>query len=133
MGVSIQVITFYGLLGGLFVGLCCGYAVATGRAKLRIAQLETALDIVRRAEVTMRENLAVSETAKLDALQRCAALEQKSDSQISQHREQLALLENTKLRLAQEFENLANVTTYEVNANFWRSYRILWLWVHHPA
>ena len=108
MGVSIQAITFYWLLGGLFVGLCCGYAVATGLAKLRIARLETALDIVRRAEVTTRDNLVASETAKLDALQRCSALEQKSESQISQHTEQLALLENTKLRLAQEFENLAN-------------------------
>jgi len=82
MGVSIQAITFYWLLGGLFVGLCCGYAVATGLAKLRIARLETALDIVRQAEVTIRDNLVASENAKIDALQRCRALKQKSDSQI---------------------------------------------------
>ncbi|MDE0841745.1 MAG: DNA recombination protein RmuC [Porticoccaceae bacterium] len=73
-----------------------------------MARLKTELDIISRAQGKLSESLAAAESEKLDALQRCSALEQKHVSQATQHSDQLALLENTKKRLAVEFENLAN-------------------------
>lgn len=108
MDFTLQAITIYALIAGVFLGLMLGYSIVRARYRAPLARLEARIEMSLENEAKLVSLHADSEQAKLDLLKRCAALEQTIESGETHHQAQVALLETSKRRFTEEFENLAN-------------------------
>ena len=108
MDFTLQAITIYALIAGVFLGLMLGYSIVRARYRAPLARLEARIEMSLENEAKLVSSHADSEQAKLDLLKRCAALEQTIESGETHHQAQVALLETSKRRFTEEFENLAN-------------------------
>ena len=108
MELSIQVMYVFIALVTFAVGTVSGYLISIATVKAKLARLETQLENSRKSETDLTDTLYDKDKQNIDLEKQVASLLTKLESQVKEHEQKIELLETTKIRMSQEFENLAN-------------------------
>ena len=108
MELSIQVMYVFIVLVTFAVGTVSGYLISIVTVRAKLARLETQLENSRKSETDLNHTLYHKDKQNIDLEKQVASLLTKLESQVKEHEQKIELLETTKIRMSQEFENLAN-------------------------
>ena len=108
MELSIQVMYVFIALVTFAVGTVSGYLISIANVKAKLARLETQLENSRKSETDLTDTLYDKDKHNIDLEKQVASLLTKLESQVKEHEQKIELWETTKIRMSQEFENLAN-------------------------
>ena len=108
MELSIQVMYVFIALVTFAVGTVSGYLISIVTVRAKLARLETQLENSRKSETDLTDILYGKDKQNIDLEKQVASLLTKLESQVKEHEQKIELLETTKIRMSQEFENLAN-------------------------
>ena len=105
---SIQVSCVPQLLIAVLISVFIGGLIAYMIIRSRVIRLEAQIVASREVEARSAVLLEKVNSEKEKLIEKCGALEQKSESNDENHRAQIAFLTTNKIQIAAEFENLAN-------------------------
>ena len=108
MELSIQVMYVFIALVTFAVGTVSGYLISIATVRAKLARLQTQLENSRKSETDLTDTLHDKDKQNIDLEKQVASLLTKLESQVKEHEQKIELLETTKIRMSQEFENLAN-------------------------
>ena len=107
MELAIQVMYVFIVLVTFAVGTVSGYLISIVTVRAKLARLETQLENSRKSETNLTDILYDKDKQNIDLEKQVASLLTKLESQVKEHEQKIELLETTKIRMSQEFENLA--------------------------
>ena len=108
MELSIQVMYLFIGLASFAVGAVGGYFISIVTVRAKLTRLEIQLENSRHSEVNLSDSLHDKDKQNTELAKEVASLMTRLEGQAKENEEKIELLETTRIRMGQEFENLAN-------------------------